>query len=88
MKGYQFLRQKPLDEYIADFYCQKLQLVIEVDGYSHSDEEAQESDKKRDAILKSHGLFILRIDDKDVKQNMNNVLRAIEGYIDAFDERP
>jgi very-short-patch-repair endonuclease len=85
MRGYQFLRQKPLDRYIADFYCQKLCLVLEVDGYSHYDREAQENDKLRDSILQQYGLYILRIDDNDVKRNMNNVLRAIEDYIDEFE---
>jgi very-short-patch-repair endonuclease len=85
IKGYQFLRQKPLDRYIADFYCQKLRLVIEVDGYSHYDQEAQENDMLRDSILQRYGLFIMRIDDKEVKQNMNQVLRTIEIYIDEFE---
>ncbi|WKZ20402.1 MAG: DUF559 domain-containing protein [Candidatus Jettenia sp. CY-1] len=35
MRGYQFMRQKPIDNYIADFYCSKLRLVIEIDGNSH-----------------------------------------------------
>ena len=85
MRGYQFLRQKPLVGYIADFYCQKLNLVLEVDGYSHYDQEAQENDQLRDSILQAYGLYILRIDDADVKRDMNNVLRAIEGYIDEFE---
>jgi very-short-patch-repair endonuclease len=85
MRGYQFLRQKPLDRYIADFYCQKLNLVLEVDGYSHRDEQAQQEDKMRDGILQSYGLFILRIEDSDVKRNMSNVLLAIEGYVDEFE---
>jgi very-short-patch-repair endonuclease len=59
---------------------------LEVDGYSHYDQEAQENDRLRDSILQEHGLFILRIDDKDVKRDMLNVLRRIEGYIDDFEE--
>jgi very-short-patch-repair endonuclease len=86
MRGYQLLRQKPLDRYIADFYCQRLNLVLEVDGYSHYDQEAQENDRLRDSILQEHGLFILRIDDKDVKRDMLNVLHRIEGYMDDFEE--
>ena len=85
MRGYQFLRQKPLDRYIADFYCQKLNLVLEVDGYSHYDKEAQENDQLRDSILQEYGLNILRIDDNEVKRDMNTVLRVIESYIDEFE---
>ena len=86
IRGYQFLRQKPLDRYIADFYCQKLRLVIEVDGYSHYDQEAQENDMLRDSILQRYGLFILRIDDRDVKRDIFQVLRTIEIYIDEFEK--
>ena len=85
MRGYQFLRQKPLDRYIADFYCQRLNLVLEVDGYSHYDKEAQENDALRDSILREHGLNILRIDDSEVKRDMNNALRIIEIYIEEFE---
>jgi very-short-patch-repair endonuclease len=87
MRGYQFLRQKPLDNYIADFYCQLLNLVIEIDGSSHSDAGAQEYDQQRDIKLQEMGLFTLRIDDRDVKQNMGEVLRAIEYYIDEYEAR-
>jgi very-short-patch-repair endonuclease len=86
LKGYQFLRQKPLDRYIADFYCQALNLVIEVDGNSHQSDEALAHDKRRDAILHSYGLNVLRIADIDVKQDMNNVLLRITGYIEDFEE--
>jgi very-short-patch-repair endonuclease len=37
--GYQFSRQKPIDEYIVDFYCNKLNLIIEIDGISHNNKE-------------------------------------------------
>jgi very-short-patch-repair endonuclease len=46
-RGYEFNRQKPLEKYIADFYCKKLCLVIEIDGTSHSTPEAVERDRKR-----------------------------------------
>jgi very-short-patch-repair endonuclease len=48
MKGYDFHRQKPLDNYIADFFCHELMLAIEIDGYSHLLEEVQEKDAKKD----------------------------------------
>ena len=59
--------------------------MLEVDGYSHYDKEAQENDQLRDSILQEYGLNILRIDDNEVKRDMNNVLRVIEAYIDEFE---
>ena len=85
IKGYLFLRQKPLDRYIADFYCQKLNLVIEVDGYSHIHPDAFAHNMQRDSVLQKYHLKILRIDDKDVKTDMANVLKMIEAYIDDFE---
>jgi len=83
--GYRFLRQKPIGEYIADFFCNKLKLVIEVDGDSH-DEYKFEYDMKRQNWLESIGLFVLRFDDLEVKKDMDNVLMAIEGWVRNFEE--
>ena len=85
MNGYKFNRQKPLANYIADFYCKKLNLVIEVDGYSHDFKHKR--DIERDEILKSFGLTVLRFDDRDVMKNMLNVLREIENYIEGFEKK-
>lgn len=87
MRGYLFLRQKPLDRFIADFYCQKLQLVIEIDGASHNDAEAVGYDAERDVILQKHNLSTLRIKDSDVKTKMDSVLKTIEYYIDDFEKK-
>jgi very-short-patch-repair endonuclease len=86
MFGYQFNRQKPIHRYIVDFYCKKLNLVIEIDGCSHGFEEVYLNDIKRKEILKSIGLKFLRFDDMEVKLNRNNVLRVIEDYIKNFEE--
>ena len=76
--GYKFLRQKPIDNYIVDFFCNELKLVIEIDGDSH-DEENFEYDMKRQNSLESLGLTVLRFDDLEVKKDMDNVLMALEG---------
>ena len=47
MMGYDFHRQKPIDEYIADFFCHKLKLVIELDRFTHRFEEVAQKDLKR-----------------------------------------
>ncbi|MBL7961274.1 DUF559 domain-containing protein [bacterium] len=83
IKGFQFMRQKPIDKYIVDFYCSKLKLVIEIDGYSHAFEEAFKKDVVRQKYLESLGLTVLRFNDKDVKQNLDDVVRTIEGWIET-----
>ena len=84
-RGYQFLRQKPIDRYIADFYCQQLQLVLELDGSSHHSPDAQENDAWRDTMLQDYGIHTLRIDDKQVMGNIAAVLNTIEEYIDMYE---
>ncbi len=88
MLGYKFNRQKPLGNYIVDFYCKKLSLVIEVDGSSHASEEAFIKDAKRQKILEEMGLKFIRVDDSDVKFNISNVLLTIEACILDWQDRP
>ncbi|MBC5995018.1 endonuclease domain-containing protein [Pontibacter cellulosilyticus] len=77
--GYQFHRQVPMLDFIVDFYSHELQLAIEIDGDSHN--QNYKYDVKRQAELEQYGVQFIRIDDKEVKRNMNNVLRAIEHWI-------
>ncbi len=86
MKGYDFHRQKPLDNYIVDFFCNELMLAIEIDGSSHELEGAYERDQERQQKLESLGISFLRFDDRMVKQNMKSVLLAIELWIEAYEE--
>ena len=79
MRGYQFMRQKPVGEYIVDFYCSKLQLVIEIDGESHNGRF--DYDMGRQQFLESLGLTVLRFNDVEVKRDVENVVMAIEGWI-------
>jgi very-short-patch-repair endonuclease len=79
MYGLQFLRQYPIDNYILDFVCRRLQLVIEVDGYSHNDR--YDHDLVRDGKLKELGFTTLRIDEQEVYNDLNNVILVIEGKV-------
>ncbi len=79
MCGYDFHRQKPLDNYIVDFFCNELMLAIEIDGDSHIDKEKY--DKIRQKRLEGLGIKFLRFDDLDVKKNMSGVVDAIEDWI-------
>jgi very-short-patch-repair endonuclease len=75
--GYIFLRQRPILNYIADFYCYKLRLVIEIDGASHFSAEAQERDAERDRQMQAIGLTVIRVKDSDVRRNPEGVARSI-----------
>ena len=57
IEGFKFNRQKPLGNYIVDFYSKKLNLVIEVDGASHWNADALLKDDQRQAILESMGFL-------------------------------
>jgi len=77
--GYDFDRQKPIDNYIVDFFCNELMLAIEIDGISH--ENKSEEDRIRQSKLESLGIRFLRFYDSDIKKNMQGVLWVIENWI-------
>ena len=71
--GYSFARQKPILNYIADFFCKELHLVLEIDGSSHFSAEAQEKDKERDRQMEVLGLKVIRVKDIDVRRDPDRV---------------
>lgn len=75
---YRVLRQKPIDNYIVDFHCPKLRLVIEIDGETHFTEEGKVFDEKRTNILKSYGIKIIRFTNPDVLSNFEGVCQKID----------
>ncbi len=77
------MRQKPIGNYIVDFYCSKLLLVIEIDGESHV--HKSQEDMKRQKELEALGLSFLRFYDSDVKKNLDGVLKSIRYWIDNFE---
>lgn len=80
LRGYDFDRQKPIDNFIADFYCKDLEPAIEVDGESHYGNEKK--DELRDKRLNQLGVAVLRFDDMDIKYKLDKVLEIIEKWID------
>ncbi|MBP6425202.1 MAG: DUF559 domain-containing protein [Flavobacterium sp.] len=84
MYGYDFHRQKPIDNYILDFFCYNLMLGIEVDGYSHEILEVHNKDIVKEKRMNELGITILRFSDFEVLRDMENVIRAIEFYILEF----
>lgn len=81
--GLPFYRQKPLGNYIVDFYCPAARLVIEIDGGQHYTEEGQAQDSRRDACLNDIGLSVLRFSNLDVLGNMDGVIAEIVQYLKA-----
>jgi very-short-patch-repair endonuclease len=79
MGGYDFDRQRPIGNFIVDFYCKELSLAIEIDGDTHI--YRYEYDDERQRSLEKLGVHFLRFEDIEVKKNMNNVLRVIEDWI-------
>ncbi len=86
MYGYDFHRQKPIDNYIVDFYCAKLNLAIEVDGYSHQFLEVYNKDVTKENRLNELGIRVLRFSDDQILKDMQNVLLAIEYFIFEFEK--
>ncbi|MFE3869585.1 endonuclease domain-containing protein [Flavobacterium sp. LS2P90] len=86
MYGYDFHRQKPIDNFILDFFCYELMLGIEVDGYSHEFLEVYSKDCIKEKRMNEFGITILRFSDEQVLKDMENVIRAIESYIYEYEE--
>ncbi len=79
MLGYDFDRQKPMDNYIVDFYCAELKLAIEIDGQSHDGKYTYDHDRQEK--LESFGIEFLRFSEQEVRKDMDNVLRVIEQWV-------
>ena len=82
MKGFQFRRQRPVLNYIADFMCKELMLVVEVDGITHHFEEVIKNDKIRQNALEAAGFTVLRFTDDEVLNNINAVYDYLEDWIE------
>lgn len=84
---YDFHRQKPIDNFIVDFFCNKLKLAIELDGYTHTFEEIAEKDALKRERLKELGITVLRFCDEDVMKNMDGVLYVIRCFIEDYEKQ-
>jgi very-short-patch-repair endonuclease len=73
-----FLRQRPIDNFIVDFYCVSCRLVIEIDGDSHFTEEGQKYDIERTKILEGYGLTVIRFTNEQVMNHFEGVCAEIE----------
>ena len=80
LKDYEvrFQRQKTIEHYIADFYCAKAQLVIELDGGGHYEPKQEEKDYIRTLNLEKHGMKVLRFCNRDIDHNFYGVCTVID----------
>lgn len=76
-----FLRQKVIDNYIADFYCAKAKLVIELDGGQHFEEDVMQCDAVRTGKFAAYGLRVLRIPNNEIHDNFDNICEYIDDIV-------
>ena len=84
--GFDFDRQRPIGNFIVDFYCKELSLAVEIDGDTHI--YKYDYDEERQRELEKLGVHFLRFEDIEVKKNMSNVLRVIENWIENHQPTP
>lgn len=82
--GYQFNRQRPVLNYIVDFMCKELMLIIEVDGVSHTFQDIERKDFFKQKHLSEVGFNILRFKDGEILRNIGDVEQTIESYISYY----
>jgi len=78
IKGYHFRRQHPINRFIADFYCHKARLVIEVDGGIHTEPDQKEYDIGRTDVLHEFEIHVIRFMNEQVLNDLDYVIREIE----------
>ena len=87
LEGLKFRRQHPVNIYIADFYCHKFKLMIELDGDYHNQEQQKQKDEVRTEVLRLNGLKIIRFKNEEVEQDINQVLTTIKNKIEQLKEK-
>ena len=87
LMGYDFDRQRPIGNYIVDFFCKDLQLAIEVDGVTHLDEKVIAKDFVRQEEIESYGVSFLRFDALLVVNKVEAAVREIRNWILDFEKK-
>ena len=72
-----FQRQKPIHQYVVDFYCYRAKLLIEIDGAQHHEAEAAANDEYRDAVFASIGLAVQRFTNSEIDNDFANTCKRI-----------
>ena len=79
-----FQRQKAVGEFIADFYCHKAKLVIEIDGSQHYTKDGKEKDGFRTEVLEGYDLKVIRFTNRQVNENFYGVCKYIDKIVKAL----
>ncbi len=82
------LRQKPIGNYVVDFYCAKAKLVIELDGSQHYDDIGLKNDKIRTSFLETYGIKVLRVTSLEIQRNFRGVCEYIDILIQQSLRQP
>jgi very-short-patch-repair endonuclease len=77
LNSFRFCRQVIIGDSIVDFYCPSARLVVEVDGGQHYSDEMLAEDRKRDELMQTRGLTVLRFSNADVRENIEGVIHNI-----------
>jgi len=80
-EGFKFRRQHPLGIYIADFYCHKAKLVIELDGIVHNDMNVKKNDEIRQRAIEESGITVLRFKNERVFKELEIVILEIKSHL-------
>ena len=86
LSGVQFYRQKPLGNYVVEFYAPQAKIVVEVDGSQHLEPPAMKADAARDKYLSGLGFDVLRFDNLQVLRETESVLDTISRAIAKAEE--
>jgi very-short-patch-repair endonuclease len=78
--GRKFRRQHSIGHYIADFYCPSEKLIIELDGHHHYTPEGISKDLERDGHLEMMDIKVLRFENKEVLNNLTQVVKSIKTH--------
>jgi len=87
LKGYTFNRQRPVMDFIADFFCKKLWLVVEVDGVTHHQEESYLKDRLKEEELERAGFHVVRFTNEEVLSNIEGVRLALESCVEQREKQ-
>ncbi len=81
LNGFKFRRQHPISNYIADFYCHELALVLELDGHQHQEKDQKEYDKVRTMNLNDLNIKVIRFKNEDVLYDLEGVLELVAKHL-------
>lgn len=84
INGYKFRRQHPMGLYIADFYCPRAKLIIEIDGSVHNVEEVKAADENREKELQNWGYTVLRFTNRKIIEQIESVLTRISDIVNLI----